>query len=597
MCKEVVFSLCFCLLVIPVQRIHASKVEELTDKAYESYKKGDFEKSLEFANKALKENSSYGSAWYWQAVALANLGNTGKAVESYAKVIENDSTSGKIQVLDSYHNLLLYYFTKEDYAKAIKYGQEGKDYYNRVSLDIDKTYGQGVEGEIYNYLGWAFYHTENYSKALEVFNNIDFVYKEFREGDITSCRRGLGWTYNQLRKYAKAMENFDKALGMIDERDKFQLRDAYTGRGWSHFFVGEFELAIYDFNSALENTDSGDSINTRDLIISKAFSYLGMMDTLTAFGLVDKAMGIDKSSAYWNTRLRMYFAIGKVEKAWEVRGGEGYLGVSGNAYKKDGLMGCVITEVFEDTPAAKAKILVGDIITRINGEGIQGMNSVGNIVKKISPGSMAVIRIVREGIERDITVEVGSYGSVLQSDEVIGTIKEFNASREVADKQKAVLKTFRPLTEVSFHMGTVTDIDEERFIQVRISGSVSPSRMAIDAMVYSVASGSEGEKPRIISVGDKVLFGLLDNEIFYTVPMEEEIQEGECGEICKKMKNMLDGVYKEVYAVFAGEGKDKKSSSDFAFKSWQIVADRCLKKPTPECRFVRNYLWYLACSG
>lgn len=89
--------------------------------------------------------------------------------------------------------------------------------------------------------------------------------------------------------------------------------------------------------------------------------------------------------------------------------------------------GCLIAEVAEDGPAAKAGLQVNDIVVTANGENVDNQSSFVQIVQSCKPDDELVLGIYRQGEEKEITVIVGS--SVSSVDTSSSTQKE-NAGQE-----------------------------------------------------------------------------------------------------------------------------------------------------------------------
>lgn len=80
--------------------------------------------------------------------------------------------------------------------------------------------------------------------------------------------------------------------------------------------------------------------------------------------------------------------------------------VSSLKLKKD-VRGVIVSEVFENEPAAKAGIQVYDVIQEINGKKINdGRQLIANI-SSYSPGTKINVKVLRAGKEKDISVTVG----------------------------------------------------------------------------------------------------------------------------------------------------------------------------------------------
>jgi serine protease Do len=66
--------------------------------------------------------------------------------------------------------------------------------------------------------------------------------------------------------------------------------------------------------------------------------------------------------------------------------------------------GALITQILDGSPAAKAGIEVGDVITAFNGSPINQSSDLPPLVGSLVPGSKAKVKIVREGMAREVTV-------------------------------------------------------------------------------------------------------------------------------------------------------------------------------------------------
>jgi S1-C subfamily serine protease len=80
----------------------------------------------------------------------------------------------------------------------------------------------------------------------------------------------------------------------------------------------------------------------------------------------------------------------------------GYLGVSGTDPTL-GQAGALVNEVVSGGPAARAGLQVGDLITSVNGKGIQSMDDLAAQVRLLGPGQKVQLRVVRGGQQQTIT--------------------------------------------------------------------------------------------------------------------------------------------------------------------------------------------------
>jgi len=83
--------------------------------------------------------------------------------------------------------------------------------------------------------------------------------------------------------------------------------------------------------------------------------------------------------------------------------GSGYIGI-GTVDSDDGLL---VGKVGKDSPAEKAGIEVGDIITSMNGKDLADKAVFKSMLKEMSEGDKVALKILRKGKEKTITLNLG----------------------------------------------------------------------------------------------------------------------------------------------------------------------------------------------
>lgn len=81
--------------------------------------------------------------------------------------------------------------------------------------------------------------------------------------------------------------------------------------------------------------------------------------------------------------------------------------------------GALITEVMEDTPAAKAGLKVGDVVTAINGDKVESPSDVSSELRGKDRGEEVELTIIRNKAEQKVAVEVDeieSFGMAMPGD-------------------------------------------------------------------------------------------------------------------------------------------------------------------------------------
>jgi membrane-associated protease RseP (regulator of RpoE activity) len=73
-----------------------------------------------------------------------------------------------------------------------------------------------------------------------------------------------------------------------------------------------------------------------------------------------------------------------------------------------GVNGATVTSVTSDSPAEKAGIQVGDVITAVDGESVGTDNTLQALIGKHKPGDTVKITLQRQGADVNVTVKLGS---------------------------------------------------------------------------------------------------------------------------------------------------------------------------------------------
>jgi len=95
--------------------------------------------------------------------------------------------------------------------------------------------------------------------------------------------------------------------------------------------------------------------------------------------------------------------------------GDGFLGVYTEEITKDNLSqyglhdahGVGVTEVVKDSPAEKAGLRKGDVITRFDGETVNSVRKLNRLVSEVAPDHHVTLGISRGGGEQEVAVTMG----------------------------------------------------------------------------------------------------------------------------------------------------------------------------------------------
>ncbi len=75
-------------------------------------------------------------------------------------------------------------------------------------------------------------------------------------------------------------------------------------------------------------------------------------------------------------------------------------------FKVDENAGVLITEVVDESPAAKAGLKSGDVITKIGDEELHNIKDLHSALREYDDGDEVVLKIVRKGKQKDFTVKL-----------------------------------------------------------------------------------------------------------------------------------------------------------------------------------------------
>ena len=70
--------------------------------------------------------------------------------------------------------------------------------------------------------------------------------------------------------------------------------------------------------------------------------------------------------------------------------------------------GAIVNGVEPGSPADRAGLETGDVITKFNGQALESGNDLRNLVASTAPGSKATVTIVRQGRTQDVAVQLAN---------------------------------------------------------------------------------------------------------------------------------------------------------------------------------------------
>ena len=108
------------------------------------------------------------------------------------------------------------------------------------------------------------------------------------------------------------------------------------------------------------------------------------------------------------TVMEQIIQTGSVQRGWIGVGVQDMTREIAESFKMPGTTrGALITEVFRGTPADRGGMKVGDVLIAVDGKTVTDSATMLNLIAALTPGSQAVLRVMRETREVDLKVTVG----------------------------------------------------------------------------------------------------------------------------------------------------------------------------------------------
>ena len=97
---------------------------------------------------------------------------------------------------------------------------------------------------------------------------------------------------------------------------------------------------------------------------------------------------------------------GSVQRGWLGVGTQNVSATLASALRLPGAGGAIVTEVQPDSPAAKAGLQTGDVVTAVGGQTVHDPRDLARLVAGLQPGAAASLTVVRDGQDRTLTASI-----------------------------------------------------------------------------------------------------------------------------------------------------------------------------------------------
>ncbi len=259
------------------------KVNLLNDIAWEYFSKSEFEKQLNFAQKAynLALELDYKKG---EIKSLNYMGHYYKTKPDYTLALEyfqktlkvSEEIDDKKEVARSYERIGSIYFEHGNYTSALEYFQKSLKISEKTA-DRNGISGRYIDiGKIYRFQG-------DYTKALEYYQKSLKIREELgNKIGISECYNNIGIIYSIQGNYSKALEYYQKSLKIDEELgDKSGISACYNNIGIIYKNQGNYPKASEYYQKSLKigeelGDKSGNSITYNN--IGNIYKYQGDYD-------------------------------------------------------------------------------------------------------------------------------------------------------------------------------------------------------------------------------------------------------------------------------------------------------------------------------
>lgn len=171
--------------------------------------------------------------------------------------------------------------------------------------------------------------------------------------------------------------------------------------------TGRSNVGIIDYEDFIQTDAAINPGNSGGPLVNIYGQVIGLNTAIATRSGGYQGIGFAIPSNYAKAIMNALLTEGKVSR--------GLLGVNiqdlnaslAKSFGRKSLDGALVSQVIPDSPAEKAGVKSGDIITDFNGQAISGAAHLKNIVGGVKPGTKATLKVFRDGKEISIPVTVG----------------------------------------------------------------------------------------------------------------------------------------------------------------------------------------------
>jgi serine protease Do len=180
--------------------------------------------------------------------------------------------------------------------------------------------------------------------------------------------------------------------------------------------------------------------------------------------------------------------------------------------------GALVRQVESNSPAAKAGVEPGDIITRFNGKVIDNATDLPRLVGGTKPGTKANLTVFRRGQARDLTLTIVEMDGDAQGKSPAGKKPDAGSSSSLAARQLG-------LTVSSLSAEQRRDLEVQRGVRVdAVSGTAAQAGLRAGDVILAVGNTEIHSPQEFDAIVDKLLSSTPDKPINMLVQRNDLVQ-------------------------------------------------------------------------
>lgn len=171
--------------------------------------------------------------------------------------------------------------------------------------------------------------------------------------------------------------------------------------------TGRGDLGIEDYEDFIQTDAAINPGNSGGALINTSGQLIGINTAILSRAGGNQGVGFAVPANLARTVMNQLLKNGKVVR--------GYLGVMiqgvtpdiAQAFNLADTHGALIGEVTKESPAAKAGLAQGDVITELNGERVTDSRELRLKISQLAPGTTIKLKVLRDGNPRDVAITLG----------------------------------------------------------------------------------------------------------------------------------------------------------------------------------------------